>query len=189
MAASNLADPLVIRGMIDRSRKMASPFGGPALLRQYYKEVPLASLAWAIVKADPTESAAAQPFQWSFLFSRPAVVVGSVRYLGSVHLKAESFTLSEDDAAQVTQKVGTFLSVFRTAQDTVGSSGTDPDVKALFDSLKIEQHNSRAELTAVAPIGFFRKVFSEAPTAAPEQAPPATPAPPVKPATKGRKRP
>src|SRR5438132_9452924 len=37
VAASNHNDPLVIRGVIDRSRKVASPFGGPALLRQYYR--------------------------------------------------------------------------------------------------------------------------------------------------------
>jgi hypothetical protein len=30
VAASNLDDPLAIRGIIDRSRKLASPFGGPA---------------------------------------------------------------------------------------------------------------------------------------------------------------
>ena len=53
VAASNLDDPQVIRGIIDRSRKLASPFGGPALLRQYYKEVPFASLGWAIFKIQP----------------------------------------------------------------------------------------------------------------------------------------
>src|SRR5271170_1394367 len=35
VAVSNHADPQVIRGMIDRSRRVASPFAGPALLRQY----------------------------------------------------------------------------------------------------------------------------------------------------------
>jgi hypothetical protein len=44
VAASNHDDPAVIRGIIDRSQRLASPFGGPALLRQYYKHVQLASL-------------------------------------------------------------------------------------------------------------------------------------------------
>ena len=48
VAASNHDDPMVIRGIVDRSRKVASPFGGPALLRRYYKYVPLASLGWAV---------------------------------------------------------------------------------------------------------------------------------------------
>ena len=49
VAASNNPDPGVIHGMIDRSRKLASPFGGPQFLRQYYKRVPLASVTWAIL--------------------------------------------------------------------------------------------------------------------------------------------
>jgi len=44
---------MVIRGIVDRSRKLASPFGGPALLRRYYKYVPLASLGWAIFTVAP----------------------------------------------------------------------------------------------------------------------------------------
>src|SRR6266700_4157013 len=50
VAVSNHNDPAVIRGIIDRSRKLASPFGGPALLRQFYKHVPLTSLAWGILR-------------------------------------------------------------------------------------------------------------------------------------------
>jgi hypothetical protein len=173
VAASNLPDPQVIHKIIDRSRKMASPFGGPALLRQHYKDVPLASLGWAIVKADPSvDNSGALPFRWSTLFPRPAVIVASIRYLGSVHVKAEAFTASDDDAAQATQKVATFLTLFRSAQVSLSPSGTDPDVKALFDSLKVEQQKDRAVLTAVAPIQFFHKIFAEPPTGVPASTPP-----------------
>src|SRR5579863_4475387 len=88
VAASNLDDPLVIRGIITRSRKLASPFGGPALLRQYYKDVPFASLGWAVFKIQPTGDLSAS----GFLFPKPATVVASVRYLGAVHFKAQAFT-------------------------------------------------------------------------------------------------
>src|SRR5207237_8373122 len=90
VAASNHNDPLVIHGMIDRSRKMASPFGGPALLRQSYKHVPLASLAWIIFKVDPSASYSGP---LDFILPPSAVVVGSVRYLGKVHFKAQAFAL------------------------------------------------------------------------------------------------
>src|SRR5437764_635209 len=53
VAASNHPDAGVIRGIIDRSRKLASPFGGPALLRRFYKHVPIASLAWGIFRLNP----------------------------------------------------------------------------------------------------------------------------------------
>src|SRR5258708_38491370 len=50
VAASNHDDPSVIRGIVDRSRRLASPFGGPALLRRYYKHVQLANPVWAVGK-------------------------------------------------------------------------------------------------------------------------------------------
>src|SRR5450755_4213523 len=53
IAVSNHPDPDVIRGMLDRSRKLASPFGGPWLLRNFYKRVPLASLSFAILRVQP----------------------------------------------------------------------------------------------------------------------------------------
>jgi hypothetical protein len=166
VAASNNGDPEVIRGIIARSRKLASPFGGPALLRQYYKDVPLASLAWAILRTGGSSDVAigSRPLglDSSFLFSKPAVVVGSARYLGSVHLRAEAFTGSEDAAQQVTEKVKTFLNIFGSAETSV-SGGSDPDVKKLFASLKVEQHKDRAVLTANVPTNFIRKLVAEAP--------------------------
>ena len=53
VAASNHDDPAVIRGMVDRSRRLASPFGGPALLRRYYKRVQLASPVWMVARVEP----------------------------------------------------------------------------------------------------------------------------------------
>src|SRR5581483_3658819 len=149
VAGSNLDDPLVIRGIIDRSRKLASPFGGPAVLRQHYKHVPLASLMWLIVRVDPSDRRL--PLSegiWPLLFSSKSVVVASARYLTSLHLRAEAFTGSEEDAKRVTDQVSTFLSIFHTAETSASPQGTDPDVKQFFDSLKVEQKDERAVLTA-----------------------------------------
>jgi hypothetical protein len=176
VAASNLDDPLVIRGIIGRSRKLASPFGGPALLRQYYKEVPFASLGWAVFKIQPSgDLSASGPIGWSFLFPKPATVVASVRYLGAVHLKAQAFTGSEAEANQLAERIDTYLNVFRTAESTVSTPGPDPDVKAFFDSLKIQPERSRAVLTAAVPLGLIRKALAEAPTSVSPE--PRSPAP------------
>jgi hypothetical protein len=178
VAASNLDDPQAIHGIVDRSRKLASPFGGPALLRQYYREVPLASLGWAIFKIQPSgDLSAAGPIGWSFLFPKPATVVASVRYLGAVHFKAQAFTGSEGEANQAVERIDTFLNVFRTAESTVSTPGPDPDIKAFFDSLKIQQLRNRALLTATVPLGLIRKTLAEAPAsltpeARPQQSPP-----------------
>jgi hypothetical protein len=175
VAASNHDDPMVIRSIVDRSRKLASPFGGPALLRRYYKEVPLASLGWAIFRVDPAGGLpGSSPL--SFLFTKPATVVASVRYLGRVHFRAEAFTGSSDEAQRLTEQVGTFLQLFHTAEGTVSMPGSDLDVKAFFDGLQIQQHGNRTVLTAAIPPGFIRKAVAAPPS---EAAPETRPAPPV----------
>ena len=186
VAVSNHPDPNVIRGVLDRSRKLASPFGGPALLRHYYKHVPLASLAFAIVRVKPAQmSSLAELGGWSMLFPKPAVTVISGRYLRAYHLRAEAFTDSAADAQAITEKASTFLSLFHAAESSVGAQGTDPDVKMFFDSLKVERSGDRAVLTATLPPGFIKKVLSEAPPEPPPVALPTAPAlPPRDRATK-----
>jgi hypothetical protein len=163
VAASNVNDPGVIRGIIDRSRKVASPFGGPALLRQSYKHVPLTSLAWAIFKlnsAGTTHSPLGLPV------SSPATAVVSVRYVPlvrEVHLRGEAFTKSEDAAAQLTQQVDTFLAIFHSAEISVSGQTPDPDIKKALESLKVEQHKDRTVLTATLPEALLRKLVAEAP--------------------------
>jgi hypothetical protein len=169
VAVSNHPDPDVIRGMIDRSRKLASPFGGPSLLRRFYKEVPLVSLSFAILQVKPAAMNSLEGFgSWSVLFPKPAVVVVSARYLPAlhlpaVHLKAEAFTDSEGDAQSIVDKVGAFLSLFHAAAGSVGAHGTDADVKAFFDSLKVERSGERSILVATVPQGFIKKALTETP--------------------------
>jgi hypothetical protein len=162
VAVSNHPDPDVIRGVVDRSRKLASPFGGPWLLRRFYGKVPLASLSFAILRVRPEASSLGGLGGWSLLFPKPAVAVISARYFPGLHLRAEAFTDSADDAHAITEKSAAFLSLFHAAEGSVGAHGTDPDVKAFFDSLKVEQSGDRAILTATVPPGFIKKALAEA---------------------------
>ena len=116
VAASNHDDPMVIRGIVDRSRKVASPFGGPALLRRYYKYVPLASLGWAIFKVDPGGQLSPAGMRSVIPVYQAGHVVASARYLGRVHFRAEAFTGSKDEAQRLTEQLGTFLQLFHTAE-------------------------------------------------------------------------
>lgn len=169
VAASNIDAPQMIYGIIGRSRKLASPFAGPALLRQNYKHVPLASLAWGILRVP------AQPgvhiSSWGFGFQKAATVVASVRYFRELHLQTVAFTDSDADAKHVVDQFTTFFDLFRAAEVSTGAQTPDPDVKALFDSLKIEQQKDRAVLTATVPVGFLRKALAEAPVAETPEAP------------------
>jgi hypothetical protein len=169
IAVSNHPDPDVIRGIVDRSRKLASPFGGPWLLRKFYQKVPLASLSFAILRVKPAAMSSLGGFGWwSLLFPKPAVVVVSARYIRALHLQAEAFTASDSDAQSIVDKTSAFLNLFHAAEGSVGTHGTDADVKAFFDSLKVERSGDRAILKAIVPPGFIKKVLAEAPV---EQAP------------------
>jgi hypothetical protein len=179
VAASNHDDPAVIRGIVDRSKRLASPFGGPSLLRQYYKHVQLGSLAWVVGRIDPSSPVAGGSF-----FDRPATLVISGSSLNplhlradAVHLRAEAFAQSSDDARNIADKVTVFVALTHAAETSVGTHGTDPDVKSFFDSLQVKQDGDRAILTAALPYGFLHKTLSgsspelSGPSSEPTQAP------------------
>ncbi len=164
VAASNHDDPAVIHGMIDRSRRLASPFGGPSLLRQYYKHIQLASLAWLVARIDPASPEAGG---LNTVFTTPATLVISGSALNplhpmaqAVHLRAEAFSQSPDEARAIADKVNVFIALSHAAETSVGTHGTDADVKALFDSFQIKQEGEHVVLTAAMPYGFLRKMLS-----------------------------
>ncbi len=161
VAASNHPDPGVIRGIIARSRKLASPFGGPSLLRQFYKRVPIASLGWGIARINAQSSTG--PADIAFPLTAPATLVASVRYLRAVHFRAEAFTRDPQQAQQLASQANAFLAVFHAAEISVGGQTPDPDVQKTLDSLKVEQKEDRAVLTAVLPVELLRKIVAEAP--------------------------
>ena len=180
VAASNHNDPAVIHGMVDRSRRLASPFGGPSLLRQYYKHVQLASLLWAVARVDPS---VAQSSSWGAVFSKPATVVISGSYISplhllpnAIHLRAEAFTQSSDEARDIADKISLFVALAHGAEASAGTYGTDADVKALFDNLKIKQEGSRTVLTAAVPLGFLHKMLGTSAADSGESQPLAQPA-------------
>lgn len=184
VAASNHDDPSVIRGMVDRSRRLASPFGGPALLRRYYKRVQLASPVWMVARVEPL---AHESEAWASIFPKPADLVISASYnplhlplrVDALHLRAEAWAGSEEDARNIADKANVFLAMFRSAETSVGSPGTDADVKALFDSFHIRQEGTRAQLSATIPGEVLRKL-GESPEQVQDMATPPAPAQPTK---------
>jgi hypothetical protein len=144
VAVSNHPDENVIRGILDRSRKL--------------------------------------------LFPKPAVLVVSGRYLRALHLRAEAFAQSDSDARAITDKAGAFLTLFHSAEINVGTQGPDIDVKAFFDSLKVERSGDRAIFSATVPPGFIKKVLAEPPADQPAPPKPPAPALPSRPPRKSKAR-
>ncbi len=164
VAISNVNDPLVIRGIIDRYKRVALPFGGPTLVRKYYHKLPFGTLAWAIAdvaRGEANNKAFVLPGGFDLFFPPNTVAVVSVRYLGSIDFKAQAITTSEQAAERITEQVSAFLALFRAFE--ANASGSDPDVKIFFDSLKVERDGRMAEITAELPKGFLKKVLTEPP--------------------------
>ena len=171
VALSNHDDPQVIRGIVVRSHKRASPFGGPNFLRTYYKRVPFASMAWAIARVDPkmdakfasgSEGGLTQiPVNPAVLLQSPAVVVASARLIRAVHLRAETITANPEEARTLTDKLRGFLTLFQLSETETPSGGPDADVKAFFQSVQVSQEKDRAVLTATMPLEFLKKMFHD----------------------------
>jgi hypothetical protein len=183
VAASNHDDPAVIHGIVDRSRRLASPFGGPALLRRYYGRVQLASPLWVVARIQP---AAPEFSGWSAVFAKPADLVISASFnplhlplrAGALHLRAEAWAGDHEDARVIADKVTVMLAMFHNAEVSVGSPGSDADVKAFFDSLQVRQEDTRATMVATLPVGFIHKIMAESPPQLPS--PPAVAPQPAK---------
>lgn len=181
VACSNHDDAAVIHGIVDRSRRLASPFGGPALLRRYYKRVQFASPLWLVAHVEPSGP---EFGGWNDVFSKPADVVISAGYnplhlplrSGPLHLRAEALTADAADARSIAEKLNSYLMMFHSAEGSVGEPGTDADVKALFDSVQVRHEGSRAILNASIPAGFLKKMLAESPSPV-EAATPSSPAP------------
>ncbi|HME31805.1 MAG TPA: hypothetical protein VKG65_03535 [Terriglobales bacterium] len=165
-AASNTADPGVIHGMIDRYKQAALPFAGPPLVSEYYRRVPLGSVIWTIARP-PAASAGKEhgelllPGAWSGLLPPNSVVIASARPLNDIHLRAQVLLSGEAEARTFTERVNTYLALFKSLDVSIDAGGPDPDVKAAFESLEIHQDKNEAVLTAKVPYAFFKKVLSE----------------------------
>jgi hypothetical protein len=167
-AASNTEGSDAIHGMVDRYKQAALPFAGPDVVRDYFGRVPLGSVIWTIARipANSTPQDRTElllPGSWSSLLPRGSVVIASARPLNEVHLRAQVVTHSEDEARNFSERVGTFLALFKTLNISMDGGGPDPDVKKAFDSFEVRQDKNEALLTASVPFAFFKKIVSEAP--------------------------
>lgn len=179
VALSTTDDPQIVRGIVDRYRKLALPFGGPKLVREHYRSLPFGTLAWAIAQighGTAENKSLTLPGGFNLFFPPDTVLRASLRYLGSIDLRVQALTTSEDAARRITDQLSAFLAIFRTLELNAG--GPDPDVKQFFDSIKVQQDGGKAELTAELPQGFLKKMLTEPP---PEIPPPAPAPEPFKP--------
>ena len=155
VVVSNVEDASAIRGMIDRAETRGMLAGGPELVKNFYKDVPVGSLAWGLARSKNN-----LPLPNGLEISVPEGVtwVGSLRYAGTLELKAQAIAASDADAQKITESLNTLLAIFHSVQSNSHTQGMDADVKNVFDSLQVTQEHNRAIVTASVPAGFLQKL-------------------------------
>jgi hypothetical protein len=150
VAVTNMNSPEPMHSIIDKSRAGILASSAPSLVRDYYGYVPFASVGWAIFR---------DGFNTDFLQNTVSVI--SLRYAGSIRLKAEVISKSENDAARVLQAFNTFLVIAKGAGESLSAGGQDKDVKAVFDNIQVQQNGNRTVLSVVLPPEFVRKMAAQ----------------------------
>jgi hypothetical protein len=178
IAVTNMVSADAIHQIIDSTSKLPA---GPSLLQNFHQKVPFGSLAWAIVRVGST-STNQPPGGWSFDFLENTVTVASLKYQGDLLVRADVIAGSENEAKQVVDSAGAFVSMYRTVSRSIGTKGADPDVKSAIDSITVQQKDNIAVFSATLPQRALKKIFSEAQSqaaasASPAPAPGATPSP------------
>ncbi len=158
VAVTNMVSPEPMHGIIDRSLK---PSTGPVLL-SHYSDVPLGSMAWLIDRIPNKPDNVRLPGGFAITLPAEAVAVGSLRYTGSLLLRADVFAQSEAQARQIVDSANSHLALVRSIGQFIKTKGPDQDIKAAFDSLQATQKENVAVFTATIPQSILKKIWSEA---------------------------
>jgi hypothetical protein len=144
--------------------------GGPELLRSYYRNIPMASLAWLVAKVAPANGGGDIGFDMSIpgtglVLSWPirqiaggSVLVGSVRYTGELQLRVDAIAPSDEQARNIAENLNSFLSLYRSAEQSLNQRGGDPDIRAALQSLRVEQYGRHTVLRADIPDRVLKKL-------------------------------
>ncbi|HEX4602663.1 MAG TPA: hypothetical protein VH724_01595 [Candidatus Angelobacter sp.] len=158
VAATNMVSPEPMHGIIDRTFKSSS---GPALL-SHYSDVPLGSVAWLIDRISNKPDNVELPGGFAITLPADTVAVGSLRYTGSLLLRADVFAQSQAQAKQIVDSANAHLALVRGIGQFIKPKGADKDIKDAFDSIQVAQKENVAVFTATVPQSVLKKIWSEA---------------------------
>jgi hypothetical protein len=163
IVASDMPTAEQIHSMLDRSRASALGTPGSSLLAARYRDVPLLSEAWGIghIGLPFAEDGRISVMGLELPLPEDTDFVASLRYIGTVHLGANGAVhlrieeiASDESAAHATvETLTTLLGVLR----GIGSAQPPGDsaqsaLRAVLDSVKLEQRRGDALLTASATV-------------------------------------
>lgn len=169
IAASNMPTTEQIHSILDRHRAAASPFSGSSLLSARYGDVPLLSSAWAIghIGLPFSERGYISVLGLQLPLPEDTTFVASLRYVGTLHLRVEQIAPTDAAAARSAENLSALLNLFKSIQQGQPRIPADASLRAVIESLKIEQHKDRTVLTGTVPLDLLKQL-----TAAPASSQP-----------------
>jgi hypothetical protein len=166
-AASNTESADAIHHIVDAWQGDNSQH---VLVAGFYRQIPLGSIAWFVGRVAPPIQAGQTSSgpglttpSWLRDIAAGSTVVASLRFVTQLELRVAANAPSEEEARRIEQNATSWLAVFRTLQQGMQTSGTDPDVKAAFDSIRIDQEPGRVVLRADVPASALKKIAAEPP--------------------------
>ena len=161
VAASNAPSPEQIHSMLDRYRTAALPFSGSSLLSEHYAQIPILSLAWGIGKLSlPLKRGGINLFGFHLPLALDTTIIASLRWAGALHLRVEEIAPTQMAAQASAGALNSFVVLARAAENNLPSAMTNPDLRRLLNSTRIEQQNDRAIATATIPAEFLETLLN-----------------------------
>lgn len=157
VATSTRNSAEAIHGIIDRLHGSAD---GPWLLQTYFRNVPATSLAWMIGRIPAGSGIQEQTYIPSFSFLDNTIAVGSLRYNGSLLVRADVFAVSDADAKRVFDSINAFLALSGFLGRSTGMRD-DADVKTALNSIRVEQKGNVVTITGECSEKLLKKIQNE----------------------------
>jgi hypothetical protein len=127
----------------------------PPLVRDYYREVPFGSVAWAILRFPPDASSPARDQTPLDALSKATTIV-SVRYFGSLRLRAELINANETDAENLRTAIDGFVGSRKGSFD---GQTSDPWQK-VFDNVRVQRNGTHTVVNVAIPHDLLQR-FSQ----------------------------
>jgi hypothetical protein len=160
VAASNYPTPEQIHSMIDRHRTAALPFAGSTLLARHFHDVPLLSLAWGVgqIGLPFSESGAIKVFGLSLPLEPDSTIIASLRWTGSLHLRVEEISPSDDAAQSQAAALATLVTLARGFTAPLAQNPANNGLKELLKTAVVTQRHERVVVTATVSPSLFSSI-------------------------------
>jgi hypothetical protein len=192
VAVSNTPTPEQIHSMLDRHATAAWPFAGSTLLRRHFHEVPLLSLAWGVgqiglpfsdgcdgapgyqhssnpmghIGLPVPKSCSISILGLSLPLKDDSTIVASVApaLVGSLHLRVEEETTSDEAAASQAASLNLIVDLARSFTAPLANTGANNGLKELLKTAEVAQKHNRVVLTARLSPSLFSSLAADAGT-------------------------